>query len=184
MEGMAENKLVFLIGFMGVGKSYLARELAKRMDFAILDLDHEIEDIYDDSIVHIFREKGEQYFREIEHNALKMIIQQGGNKIISCGGGTPCFHDNMELMNVAGLTIFISKEIPDILSNVLRGIQKRPLLADKSRKEIESYIAHTLEVRRKYYIKAKLIVHDYHDQELVHIVRQKIKAHFNPELIQ
>ena len=95
MERISKNRLVFLIGFMGVGKSYLARELGKRMDYSILDLDHEVEAIYDDSITNIFQVKGEEYFRKIEHETLQRIIEQGGKKIISCGGGTPCFHNNL-----------------------------------------------------------------------------------------
>jgi len=96
--------LIFLIGFMGSGKSFIGRNLAPILDFEYIDMDKYIEEKEALSITEIFEQKGEVYFREQEHLFIKNI-DTTKNYVISTGGGVPCFYNNMDLMNEKGLTI-------------------------------------------------------------------------------
>ena len=152
---MEEDK-IYLVGFMGCGKSTLGRKLAKFMKWKFVDLDEYIEKRENNTISKIFSEKGEAYFRALESNVLKESADWY-NTVVSCGGGTPCFNKNMELLNNLGLSIFINLS-PDILAERLKGErEKRPLIAKFSDAEMLDFINAKLSERLKYYQSSKLI---------------------------
>ena len=97
---------IFLLGFMGSGKSYVGKQLAERIGLDFIDLDHWIEEQEGESIAHIFKTKGEIAFREKERDALHEMAAKE-NLLIACGGGTPCFFDNMEWMKKRGVVVFL-----------------------------------------------------------------------------
>lgn len=142
---------------MGSGKSYVGKKLAAELQFDFLDLDALIESTENQTIADVFNTKGEAYFRNIESENLKKI-EKNKKIIISTGGGTPCFFDNMDFMNDNGTTIFLNPTI-DILFERLRSeTTKRPLLADNSDETLRLFISQKLENRLKYYEKARHII--------------------------
>lgn len=147
---------IFLIGFMGVGKTTAGRELAKLLDLEFVDLDHFIQSRYNKTISQLFEQFGEDGFRDIESKLLKEVAQFE-NVIISTGGGAPCFYDNMEVMNNAGLTVYL-KASPELLAERLNLCkEKRPLIKDKSEYELLLFIKDSLKYRESFYHKAKIV---------------------------
>lgn len=148
--------LVFLIGYMGGGKTTVGKKLASRLGCSFLDLDHLIEEVYKKSITDIFKEEGEIVFRESEKKLLQSCFNRS-NTVISCGGGTPCFFDNLLLMKQNGLVVYL-KLSPGILFRRLKQAKtKRPLLAEMTDLELMAFINSELEKRAVYYEQADLI---------------------------
>lgn len=148
-------KRIFLIGYMGVGKSTIGKELAKRLNLSLVDLDHFIEARYLKSIRKIFEEHGEENFRKIE-NKLLHEVATFENVIISTGGGTPCFFDNIAYMNGKGTTVYLSSS-PESLANKLeRFVHSRPVLAGRTGNELLAFIQENLEVRKPFYTQAQI----------------------------
>ena len=145
---------IILIGYMGAGKTTIGRALAKELGIPFYDLDWYIESRMRKKVPQIFAEKGEDGFRTIEHNMLHEVAEFE-DVIISCGGGTPCFFDNMDYMNEQAETVYL-KARPEVLYDHLRmGRTERPLLTGKSPKEPQTFIAEQLEQREPYYSKAR-----------------------------
>jgi len=148
---------VYLIGFMGSGKSTLGRRMASREGWKFEDLDSLIEKAEGKPVMQIFRESGEEYFRKIEAATLKSIKEEG-NIVIACGGGTPCYKDNMEYMNGEGVTVYIKHNAATLFSRLTRAKKIRPLLEGMSTEEMKEYIKQKLGEREKWYGKAQLII--------------------------
>ena len=150
------NNRIYLIGYMGSGKTTIGQKLAKKLDFQFIDIDCFIESRQRKTINEIFFEKGEDAFRLMEHNALEEV-SLFENVIISTGGGTPCFYNNMELMNKTGFTIYL-KTSPEELNKRLRiNKNKRPLLREKKPEEMLAFVAENLKKRDYYYNQTQLI---------------------------
>lgn len=150
--------IIYLIGFMGSGKSTLGRPLANRLGYSFVDLDEQIETHSGCKIADIFAQYGEEYFRNLESQYLKEIAANKSNLVVSTGGGVPCFNNNMELMNASGVTIYLNlspKMLADRLSNARA---TRPLIASKSSDELLQYITQTLAARDEFYSKANVII--------------------------
>jgi shikimate kinase len=149
---------IFLIGYMGCGKTTLGKRLAAALGFAFIDLDGFIEEKYHKSVADIFAEMGQDKFREMEKNALSEVAEFE-NTVIATGGGAPCFFDNIDTMNGAGLSVYI-KLSPEQLATRLENSRagKRPLIAGKSGEELRSFITDGLLQREKFYLQARLIV--------------------------
>lgn len=145
---------IFLIGYMGAGKTTLGRALAKELNIQFIDLDSYIEERLCKSVSQIFAEKGEAGFRDIER---RMLHEAGEfeNVIISTGGGTPCFFDNIEYMNGQGTTVFLDVPIDRLFIRLSIARKKRPLIMNKSDEELRSFIAEQLGKRLPHYSKAK-----------------------------
>lgn len=150
---------IYIIGFMGSGKSTLGRPIARAMDCQFIDLDHYIEEQEKMTISEIFAQKGETYFRDRENHYLCQVSQLD-NMVISTGGGTPCFGDNMEFMRSCGTTIYLKHEPRTLASRLSNAKVKRPLIANKSPQELMEFIEQTLAQREIYYNKASIIVAD------------------------
>lgn len=121
------SQKVFLVGLPGAGKTTLGMELALQLGIPFVDLDQEIEKETKQSIRSIFSEKGEAYFRQLEQDHLSRVIREMDDFVLATGGGTPCFFDNMDVMNASGETIFINTPI-DQIKQRLQQDTVRPLM--------------------------------------------------------
>jgi shikimate kinase len=148
---------LFLIGYMGSGKSTVGRKLAAKLGYHFMDTDTIIETIAGKSISEIFETEGEQGFRIMEHELLKEAIKNE-NIIVSTGGGMPCYHNNMEIMNNAGITVYIKMSPESLARRVIQSKQKRPLLASIANEELPAVIRKKLAEREVYYNQAKYCV--------------------------
>lgn len=147
-------KRIILVGYMGSGKTTVGRQLALALGLQFYDLDWYIEERYHKRIPQIFAEVGEEGFRDLERRMLHEVAEFE-NVVVSCGGGTPCFYDNMEYMNQQAETVYL-KARPDVLAMHLKmGRTERPLIKGKSPEELEQYILTSLEQREPFYSKAK-----------------------------
>lgn len=142
---------------MGSGKSYWGKIWAAKHQFDFIDLDDEIEKREQQSVADIFEKKGEVYFREKEAEVLRSL-DLAENMIISCGGGSPCFYDNMKWMNEHGLTVFLNASAHYILNNIKNEKDKRPLLKYTNDAELLFFIEQKIKERMSFYNKAKIIV--------------------------
>ena len=145
---------IIIIGYMGAGKTTVGKALSRELGIPFYDLDWYIESRMRKTVPQIFAQKGEEGFRIIEHNMLHEVAEFE-DVIISCGGGTPCFFDNMEYLNSQGETIYL-KATPEVLHKHLRlGKTIRPLLLDKSPEEMLLFIREQLQHREPFYLKAR-----------------------------
>lgn len=146
-------KPIFLIGYMGCGKSTLGRNLSRLTGLQFIDLDNFIETRFHSRVKDIFAERGEEGFRLIEQNMLHEV-GEFCDVIIACGGGTPCFFDNMDYMNGAGTTVLLDTSLDKLHTRLMRGRHKRPLIADKDDEELRAFIVEALAARMPHYSKA------------------------------
>ncbi len=145
---------VILIGYMGAGKTTVGKELAKALGVTFYDLDWYIETRHRKTVKQIFDEKGEEGFRRIERNMLHEVAEFE-NIVLSCGGGTPCFFDNMDYMNQQAPTVYL-KAAPEVLHAHLKmGKGVRPLLLNKTHDEVAAFIEEQLRQRESFYAKAR-----------------------------
>lgn len=154
---MNRSDKIFLIGFMGSGKSTTGKELALRLNWSFIDLDEMIEQYAGMKIRDIFQHKGEPWFREIEKQEL-LGLSDVSKAVVSTGGGTPCFGDNMSFMISKGITIYL-RMTPEMLENrLLYASYERPLLKDIAKEDLREYIVRKLEEREKWYLKAGMVI--------------------------
>ena len=145
---------IIIVGYMGSGKTTVGKALSKELGIPFYDLDWYIESRMRKTVPQIFAERGEEGFRKIEHNMLHEVAEFE-DVIISCGGGTPCFFDNMDYMNGQGETVYLQAS-PEVLYDHLKmGKTERPLLKNKTPEEMRQFIAEQLEQRDPFYSKAK-----------------------------
>lgn len=145
---------IIFIGYMGAGKTTIGRQMAKCNGLQFYDLDWYIETRMRKKIPQIFEERGEDGFRKIEHNMLHEVAEFE-DVVISCGGGTPCFFDNMEYMNAQAETIYL-KASPDVICSHLKmSLNERPLLRGKSDDEMLAFVRQQMAQRDAFYSKAK-----------------------------
>ena len=147
---------IILIGYMGAGKTTVGKELAKALGLTFYDLDWYITTRMRRTVKEIFDERGEEGFRRIEHNMLHEVAEFE-NVVISCGGGTPCFFDNMEYMNQQADTVYL-KASPEVLyAHLQMGKGVRPLLLNKTPDEVQQFIREQLAYREHFYSQARHI---------------------------
>ncbi len=149
--------LIFLIGFMGSGKTTIGKKLAKKMKYAFLDLDQEIEKQENLTISQIFDTHGEDYFRALE-NKILVDLTQLSNTVVSCGGGTPCHFNNIDLINNAGVSIYIQLSPEALYSRLKSAKTQRPLLKNRDESELLVYIKSKLDERQSYYLKSNIVI--------------------------
>lgn len=152
---------IFIIGYMASGKTTFGNALAKRTGMQHIDLDFYIEQRFHTTIRDIFANKGESEFRRIEGAMLREVGEMS-DIIISCGGGTPCFGDNMEYMNSKGLTVCLNASEDVIANRIINAGNKRPLMAGKSRQEIITTLREHMAVRAPFYNKAQISISSEH----------------------
>ncbi len=147
---------IFLVGFMGSGKSTLGRKIATALNYEFSDLDNYIESRYGQPIHEIFQKHGEEYFRNLETECLAHYNKK--YTVIATGGGTPCFNNNMELMMEYGCCIYIKMPEGALFQRLVKASKKRPLLMGKSDEELKIFISETLLDREKYYSQSHIII--------------------------
>ena len=143
---------------MGSGKTTLAKKLATKLNYNWFDLDHEIETREKLAVAQIFEEKGEEYFRRIESETLKNIIQNNTQFVLSVGGGTPCFYNNMNTINENGLSIYLKYNAGILTSRLINAKVKRPLIKDLNEAELQKFIFTKLNERAPFYEQCKFTV--------------------------
>ncbi|MBO5262808.1 MAG: shikimate kinase [Bacteroidaceae bacterium] len=145
---------ILLTGYMGAGKTTLGRALAERLGITFIDLDQYIEQRFRKSISQIFAEKGEEGFRDIERRMLHEVADFE-DVIISTGGGTPCFFDNIDFMNSKGITVYLKVPVERLFIRLSIARRQRPLIKDKNDEELRAFIAEQLAKREPHYSKAQ-----------------------------
>jgi len=148
---------LYLIGYMGSGKSSVGKRMANRLGLELVDLDTLIEEYAKAPITDIFKESGEESFRALEVHMLDRILKEE-NKVVATGGGTPCHSDNLEKMLDKGFVVFLDLDVHKIVKRVSQGKQNRPLVAGKPVKDLRVYVRDHLESRLPYYRQAHLTV--------------------------
>ena len=140
--------MIYLIGYMGAGKTTITKLLANELHLPFYDTDQEIEEKEKKSVTDIFKKDGELHFRMLETELLKNITQ---NSIISCGGGLPIHNNNMGLINSKGISIYLKASNNYLFNRLKKEKRNRPLIANKTDKELEVYIKHELQNRSPFY---------------------------------
>ena len=147
---------IFLIGFMGAGKTTIGKELASQMKLSFVDLDLFIENRYRKTIPQIFAEKGEEAFRDMEQKALHEVAEFE-DVVIATGGGTPCFHQNMLFMNEKGTTVYLNVSIDKLIKRITLHQNTRPVLKGRSTGELKLFVEETIAKRSPFYEQAGII---------------------------
>jgi shikimate kinase len=166
---------IFLTGYMGSGKSSAGKTLATQLKYEFIDLDKFIEQEYKMTIPEIFSSKGEKEFRAMEHNSLKKVIEKE-NVVVACGGGTPCYYNNMELMNNCGATVYLKMSTDSLVNRLMNAKEKRPLILNKDEKQLREFVNRQLEKREDTYHQAQYIVKakDLNVEELAAFVKEQV----------
>ena len=147
---------VFLIGFMGSGKSTIGKLLSDRLGYSFIETDSLVENSLKKSIPQIFASAGETAFRQAENKAMLSILRQAGNMVISTGGGTPCHFGHMERMNENGNTIYLKRSATDLYKFLKKDHKIRPVLAGMN--DLKSGIISLLKNREEFYNQAWHVV--------------------------
>lgn len=150
-------KRIIIIGYMGSGKTTVGHALSQELGLPFYDLDWYIETRMHCTVKQIFDEKGEEGFRKIEHSLLHEVAEFE-NVIISCGGGTPCFFDNIDYINRQGETVYLKCTTDVLYKHLKMGKTVRPLLLNKTPDEVKTFIESQLKQREPFYAKAKHVV--------------------------
>jgi shikimate kinase len=143
-----------LLGYMGSGKSTVAKAISNKLHLPCVDLDDYIEEKEKMSVNKIFQTQGEIYFRLQESNYLKEILEADSELVLSVGGGTPCYSNNMELINQYSRSIYLKGSIPTICQRLRNEKDQRPLIADLNDEQLTEFVAKHLFERRNFYEKA------------------------------
>jgi len=146
---------IFIIGYMGAGKTTLGKLLARRMNLNYIDTDQFIEKRYHKKVGEIFAVDGEERFRDIEHRILQEI-SEFEDIVISTGGGLPCFNDNMAIMNNTGITIYLEVPEEELAARLKTSKNVRPVLKKRSGNELMAFIKENLSVRKPFYEQANI----------------------------
>ena len=149
-------KRIFLIGYMGAGKTTVGKILANLLGLSFIDLDYYIEGRYHKTVSQLFAEKGEENFRTIERKMLHEVADFE-NVLVSTGGGTPCFFDNMEVMNEKGKTVYLKVSVEELTNRLEVCKATRPVLKGRSGEELTCFIAENLEKREPFYRQAAVV---------------------------
>ncbi|WP_349664125.1 AAA family ATPase [Cellulophaga lytica] len=168
---------IVLVGYMGSGKSTVGRELAKRLKINFLDLDSYIEKKYEMSISDLFSTKGEIFFRKAEILCLNEIFATNDDFVLSTGGGTPCYGDNINVMtNNTSNVFYLSVPIPELIKRLVKEKANRPLIANIPENELPEFIGAHLFERSYFYTKAHhtILVQQKKAAEVVNDIVEKL----------
>ena len=146
---------IFLVGYMGAGKTSVGRSLALRLNLNYIDTDQFIEKRYHKKVSDIFASEGEERFREIERRIL-LEVSEFEDIVIATGGGLPCFNDNMTIMNNKGITIYLDVPVEELAARLRTSKNIRPVLKKRTGSELIDFINESLSVRQSFYEQAKI----------------------------
>lgn len=151
---------IFLIGFMGSGKTHWGRLLSEKLGIRFFDLDEQVTEQAGKPITEIFATEGEEQFRMMEKDILHIITESHDSFVMACGGGSPCYFNNIEYMNQAGTSVWINTPLDTIFSRLIREKDKRPLIKSLSDDQLKSFISKKFADRKIYYEQADVVVDD------------------------
>lgn len=154
MSSLPQN--IFLIGFMGAGKTTIGKKLASKLQYKFIDLDAYIESQSNMTIAEMFVKYGEKEFRIIERDSLRKLMQEPC-QIISCGGGTPIFHNNMDSMKAYGVVVYLESNVGKLFHRLKKNRFKRPLIKNLNDLELREFIIKKLEERNPIYREADIV---------------------------
>ncbi|MBS1647426.1 MAG: shikimate kinase [Bacteroidetes bacterium] len=169
--------MVFLIGMPACGKSRIGRNLAKKISFSFYDLDKQISNAQQKSITQIFLEKGEEHFRKIETEHLLGLSKKNNNTIVSLGGGTPCFNNNMQQIQSLGTLFYLNTPV-EILAERIKKNNKRPLFLDLSLDEVRHALLDLIQKREPFYSQAHYTINT--EKKSDAIIIEEIAAYISP----
>lgn len=148
-------KRIFLVGYMGAGKTTIGKVLSKMVGLTFIDLDYYIEGRFRKTVSQLFAERGEEGFRTIERNMLHEVAEFE-DVLISTGGGTPCFFDNMAFMRQQGTTIYLQVSVGELANRLELCKQTRPVLKNRSGEELKAFVQESLASRSPFYEQAQI----------------------------
>jgi shikimate kinase len=157
---------LFLVGFMGCGKSYVGRLLAAKFGFLFVDVDSIIENTEGVTIAQIFEDRGEAAFRQLESDTLRGL-KKWDNIVIATGGGAACFHNNINWMNENGVTIYLKATPTLLLSRLKNETHHRPILGGRTDDDLLHFIESKVAERKQYYEQAAFIIEQTTDGDQV-----------------
>jgi shikimate kinase len=165
---------IYLIGFMGCGKTTLGKRLASRLGYPFIDHDKVIEARVQLSIAEYFNQYGEEAFRKLENETIK-TMELPDKAVIATGGGAPCFYDNLEWMNGDGLTIYLSLSPKALAERLRNATEQRPILKQLKDQTLEEFITERLQLRAPFYSQAKLTIKgkDQSPEQVIEILKQE-----------
>jgi shikimate kinase len=169
---------VFLVGFMGCGKSTIGKILARNLSCQFIDMDKQLSARQGLSINEIFSRYGESHFRRLEQEFLhELASEETVNAIIATGGGTACNQDNLELMLKSGIVVYLKRTRQELLRRLIAGQHSRPLIQNKNPQQISEFIENTLAIREPFYSRANIIVDCDHigDSSAVNVIRMALE---------
>lgn len=163
---------IFLIGFMGSGKTHWGRLLSQKLSIPFFDLDEQVAGHAGKSIPEIFQAEGEEHFRLMEKEVLHIITESHDSFVMACGGGSPCYFNNIDYMNQSGTTVWINTPLETLFDRLVKEKEKRPLIKTLSDEQLHSFISKKFADRKIYYEQANIMV----DEEPVELEKliQKI----------
>lgn len=170
---------IFLLGYMGSGKTYIGKQLAHYLDSRFIDLDEEIEKRQEASISEIFSKKGEIFFRKIERQMLEELLLSESSSIISLGGGTPCYGDNMDLIKrtMDATTFYLKWDVDTLTERLFAEKDHRPLISHlESREKLEEFIRKHLFERGFYYNQSEHIIdcNSKSPEEIISLISERL----------
>jgi shikimate kinase len=173
---MPLSHIVYMIGFMGSGKSTAGKKLASGLGWSFIDLDKKIEETTGKSIPVIFAENGEAYFRNAESELLKSL-QSHGDTVISSGGGTPCHSNNMDFMLASGVTVYLKLNPAQLKSRLAGSQDSRPLLRGLNDEAMLEFIKEKLAIREEWYNRAEIIIDGFDPdiKYLQNLIKKRLK---------
>jgi shikimate kinase len=151
---------IFLLGFMGSGKTHWGRQLSQKLSIPFFDLDEQIVNSEGKSINEIFEQEGEERFRLLEKDTLHIITESRDSMVMACGGGTPCYFNNIEYMNRSGATVWLDTPINVLFERLIKERKHRPLLRDLSDEQVKAFIIKKFSDRKIYYEQAAIIINE------------------------
>ena len=151
---------VFLLGFMGCGKTHWGKLIGQKLNIPFFDLDEEIVSSEGKSINDIFAEQGEEYFRLKEKEVLYMITENHESFVMASGGGTPCFYNNIDYMKKSGTTVWFNCSVDCLFKRLVNEKEKRPLIRNLTDEQLKAYIMKKYADRKIFYQQASIIIND------------------------
>jgi len=149
---------IFLIGFMGSGKTYWGKQLSEKLKLPFFDLDEQMESSEGKTINQLFAENGEEYFRLLEKDTLHIITESHESFIMATGGGTPCYFNNIDYMNKAGTTVWVNTPVEVLYERLAKEKVNRPLLKNLDDTQIKGFILKKFSDRKIYYEQAEILM--------------------------
>lgn len=151
---------IFLVGFMGCGKTHWGHALSRKLQIPFFDLDDVIEEKEEKSITEIFAEMGEEYFRMLEKDVLYLLTESHESFVMATGGGTPCFFNNIDYMKSRGTTVWINSSVDSLHSRLVKEKEKRPLISSIPDDELRTFIIKKFADRKIFYQQATVIFNE------------------------